>query len=332
MIVLNNLSKKFKSKDTEVYAIKDINLKIENQDIFGIIGLSGAGKSTLIRCMNLLEIPTSGDVIVDGQNLVELSKKDLLKARQSIGMIFQQFNLFMQRTVLDNVCFPLELAGMSKSQARKKAYELLEIVELTDKKTAYPAQLSGGQKQRVAIARALATNPKVLLCDEATSALDPTTTQSILKLLKNINQTLGVTIVIITHEMSVIEEVCQKVAVIHKSTIVESGEVSEIFSNPQSDIAKKLIFSEKYPEIDFKKENKGKNIRVIFDGVSSFEPVISNMVLECKYPVNIIHADTRSIDGKCIGQMILQLPEDELVQKRMFAFLKENNVEFTEVV
>lgn len=243
MIKMVHLSKTYKTKKGNVPALHDINLHIERGDIFGIIGLSGAGKSTLVRCMNFLEIPTSGEVIFAGQSLGALSRKELRQARQSMSMIFQQFNLLMQRNALQNVCFPLEIAGMKKAEAKIRAKELLELVGLGDRWDAYPAQLSGGQKQRVAIARALATNPKVLLCDESTSALDPTTTTSILKLLKEINQTMGVTIVIITHEMAVIEEICQKVAIIHQSAIAEEGLVTDIFSNPQEEITKELISS-----------------------------------------------------------------------------------------
>ena len=201
-------------------AVKNISFSIEKGDIFGIIGLSGAGKSTLVRCLNLLEKPTEGNIYIDGKNLVELTPKELRKERQDIGMIFQHFNLLMQRNVLDNICFPLEIAGVSKKEARKRALELLEIVGLSEKAKAYPVQLSGGQKQRVAIARVLANNPKILLCDEATSALDPQTTKSILKLLKEINQKYGITIVVITHEMSVIQEICSKVAVLHHGSLL----------------------------------------------------------------------------------------------------------------
>lgn len=242
MIGLINLSKTYSGKGTKVEAIKNINLTINKGDIFGIIGLSGAGKSTLVRCINFLEKPTTGQVIFDGKDLGRLSEKELLKTRHSIGMIFQGFNLFSQRTALKNVCYPLEITGVKKKEAKKRARELLKVVGLSDRESSYPSQLSGGQKQRVAIARALATNPKVLLCDEATSALDPNTTSQILELLKEISHSLGVTIVIITHEMKVIEQICNRVAVIDKSEIVETGEVKEVFLKPKSQIAKELIF------------------------------------------------------------------------------------------
>ncbi|MBE5961653.1 MAG: ATP-binding cassette domain-containing protein, partial [Lachnospiraceae bacterium] len=241
---------------------------------------------------------------------------------------FQQFNLLMQRTALDNICFPLEIAGMKKKEARKKAMELLKTVGLEDRAKAYPAQLSGGQKQRVAIARALATNPKVLLCDEATSALDPTTTRSILALLKEINQKFGITIIVITHEMAVIEEICQRVAIIDQSKIAEMGNVIDVFARPQSEIAKKLVFNEVGKEVEI---TQGNTYRIIFDGRSSFEPIISNLVMECKTPVNILHADTRNIDGNAVGQMVIQVPEGEMVTSRVLGFLESHNVKFEEV-
>ncbi|MGN1098122.1 MAG: methionine ABC transporter ATP-binding protein [Clostridia bacterium] len=242
MIKIENLSKVFKTKDGDFTALQDINLEIAKNDIFGIIGLSGAGKSTLVRCMNMLEVPTEGKVFVDGIDITKLRRRDLLMLRREIGMIFQSFNLLMQRNVADNVAFPLELGGgMDKAQRKARVMELLEIVGLADKAAAYPAQLSGGQRQRVAIARALATKPKILLCDEATSALDAMTTRSILKLLKDINRTMGVTIVVITHEMNVVQSICNRVAVIDNSRIVEMGNTEDVMFNPQSEIAKKLI-------------------------------------------------------------------------------------------
>ena len=241
IVRIRGLNKTFCGRAGEVVALDGIDLDIRRGEIFGIIGLSGAGKSTLVRCINFLETPTAGSVTVDGQELGRLSKKQLLEARRSMGMIFQQFNLLQQRTALQNVCFPLEIAGAKKAEAEARARELLETVGLRDREDNYPSQLSGGQQQRVAIARALATSPKILLCDEATSALDPTTTRSILALLKEINQTLGITIIVITHEMAVIEEICQRVAIIDASHIVESGPVDQVFTRPQSAMAKQLI-------------------------------------------------------------------------------------------
>ena len=242
IIKVENLTKTFTSKSGNVEAVRNVNFEVEKGDIFGIIGLSGAGKSTLVRCLNLLEKPTGGKVIVNGKDLTKLSEKELRKERQNIGMIFQHFNLLMQRNVLGNVCFPMEIAGIKKNEAKKRAYELLKIVGLEDKAAAYPAQLSGGQQQRVAIARVLANNPDILLCDEATSALDPQTTKSILELLKKINREEGITIVIITHSMSVVKEICNNVAVLENGVAVEIEKTDELFKNPKTDIAKKLVY------------------------------------------------------------------------------------------
>ena len=306
IVRIRSLNKTFTGRAGKVTALDGIDLDIRRGEIFGIIGLSGAGKSTLVRCINFLEKPTAGTVTVDGQELGSLSKKQLLEARRSMGMIFQQFNLLQQRTALQNICFPLEI----------------------DRAGNYPSQLSGGQQQRVAIARALATSPKILLCDEATSALDPTTTRSILALLKEINRTLGITIIVITHEMAVIEEICQRVAIIDSSRIAEVGAVDDVFTRPQSAMAKQLI----YPDGKRRALATGKRYcRIVFDGNSSFEPVVSNMVLECKAPVNIMFADTKNIDGKAYGQMILQLPEDERAAKRALAYLETQNVHTEEV-
>ncbi len=242
MYKLENLSKEFHEKENSIAAVKNVNLHIEKGEIFGIIGFSGAGKSTLVRCLNLLEVPTSGKVIFNGKNLMEISQTELRKYRQKIGMIFQSFNLLAQRNIVDNVCYPLEIAGVKKKEARKKALALLKLVGIEEKAKNYPSQLSGGQKQRVAIARALATDPDVLLCDEATSALDPITTTAILELLKEINQKLGVTIIIITHEMKVVQQICDSVAVMSEGTIVEQGAVKEIFATPESEITKRLVW------------------------------------------------------------------------------------------
>ena len=328
IIQTKGLCKAFGKGEEQVWALRDIDLEVRQGEILGVIGLSGAGKSTLVRCLNLLERPTAGQVFFVGRELSALSKKELLKSRQSIGMIFQQFNLLMQRNALKNVCFPLELAGVPKAQAEARARELLEIVGLAERAEAYPSQLSGGQKQRVAIARALATNPQVLLCDEATSALDPTTTRSILELLKRINQELGITIVVITHEMSVIEEICHRVAIIDQSRVAEVGPVTEVFIQPKSQIARQLVFPEERHERHF----TGRRLcRIVFDGRSSFEPVIANMVLECRAPINIMFADTRDIDGKAIGQMVVQLPEEELIAARMLRYLSEQGITYEEV-
>lgn len=323
MIQVENLCKRFETKGGTVEAAKNISFSIEKGEIFGIIGLSGAGKSTLVRCLNLLERPTSGTVKVNGKNLTELSEKELRKERQKIGMIFQHFNLLMQRTALDNVCFPMEIAGIGKAEARKKALEYLRIVGLEEKALSYPSQLSGGQKQRVAIARVLASDPQILLCDEATSALDPQTTKAILELIKEINRDYGITVVVITHEMSVVQEICDKVAVLERGSLVETGTVEELFRNPKTDEARKLVFSGR-TQI---KEMKGKRlVRVTFREKSSFEPVIANLVLTYRTPVNILYADTKNINGQAQGEMILQLPELEEVADKMIQYLKDINM------
>ena len=328
MIQVENLCKRFNTKGGTVEAAKNISFSIEKGEIFGIIGLSGAGKSTLVRCLNLLERPTSGTVRVNGKNLTELSEKELRKERQKIGMIFQHFNLLMQRTALDNVCFPMEIAGIKKAEARKKALEYLKIVGLEEKALSYPSQLSGGQKQRVAIARVLASDPQILLCDEATSALDPQTTKAILELIKEINRDYGITVVVITHEMSVVQEICDKVAVLERGALVETGTVEELFRNPKTDEAKKLVFSGR-TQIQ---EMKGKRlVRVTFQEKSSFEPVIANLVLTYRTPVNILYADTKNINGQAQGEMILQLPEIEEVANKMIQYLSDTHMGVEEV-
>ena len=328
MIQVENLCKRFNTKGGTVEAAKNISFSIEKGEIFGIIGLSGAGKSTLVRCLNFLERPTSGTVRVNGKNLTELSEKELRKERQKIGMIFQHFNLLMQRTALDNVCFPMEIAGIKKAEARKKALEYLKIVGLEEKALSYPSQLSGGQKQRVAIARVLASDPQILLCDEATSALDPQTTKAILELIKEINRDYGITVVVITHEMSVVQEICDKVAVLERGALVETGTVEELFRNPKTDEAKKLVFSGR-TQIQ---EMKGKRlVRVTFQEKSSFEPVIANLVLTYRTPVNILYADTKNINGQAQGEMILQLPEIEEVANKMIQYLRDTNMGVEEV-
>lgn len=328
IIQIENLNKTFGIGEGAVVALDSINLSIREGEIFGIIGLSGAGKSTLVRCINLLEKPTAGSVVFDGNDITHLSDRELRHVRQSIGMIFQGFNLLMQRTALENICFPLELAKVPRREAKARARELLQMVGLSDKEKAYPAQLSGGQKQRVAIARALATGPKVLLCDEATSALDPTTTQSILALLKELNQKLGVTVVIITHEMKVIEQICNRVAIIDNSHIEEMGTVDEVFRHPKTMSAKRLIFPRgEYVE---KTTENGKFLRVVFEGSSADRPIIANMILKCGAPVSIVFANTQNIDGKIFGHMILQLPENPEIVRQMLACLDVDNITYEE--
>ena len=320
MIKLEHISKTFGDTGDGVHAVKDVSLEIGDGEIFGIIGFSGAGKSTLVRCINLLERPTSGTVTVDGQELTALSEKELRQARKKISMIFQGFNLLMQRTCLKNVCFPMELSGVPKAQAEKKALELLDLVGLKEKASAYPAQLSGGQKQRVAIARALATDPKVLLCDEATSALDPTTTNSILALLKELNQKLGVTVVIITHQMSVIEEICTRVAILDGGEVAEEGRVEDIFAHPATDAARRLV----YPGgVSAKQYPAGtRAVRVSFNGGRVYDPLIASLAIDCGVKVTILGADTRTIDGKAFGTMLLLLPDDSNEAAKALSYIR----------
>lgn len=328
IIRVENISRTFQAGNGQVEAVKNISFAIEKGEIFGIIGLSGAGKSTLVRCLNLLERPNEGSIFIDGKDMMNLSQAELRRERQDIGMIFQHFNLLMQRNVIDNICFPLEIAGVSRGEARKRAEELLEIVGLSEKAKAYPAQLSGGQKQRVAIARVLANNPKILLCDEATSALDPQTTKSILKLIKEINRDYGITVIVITHEMAVIQEICSRVAVLDHGSMVEEGTVEELFRAPKTEEAKKLILNE-FRHI--KEMRSERMIRVTFGGSSAFEPFIGNAVLEYKTPLNILYANTKTINGNAEGEMILQLPESQEIADRMIEYFKENNLGVEEV-
>ena len=328
MIQLQNVSKVFSTKDRSVEAVKDISLNIEKGVIFGIIGLSGAGKSTLVRCINFLEKPTSGSVIFEGVDLASLKHSALLEKRRSMSMIFQGFNLLSQRTALKNVCFPLEIAGIPKKTAIEKARGLLKLVGLEERENAYPSQLSGGQKQRVAIARALASDPQVLLCDEATSALDPTTTTAILELLKRINRDLGVTIIVITHEMKVVEQICNKVAVLDNGELVECGYVKDVFTSPKTAKAKELILPKGK---SVKKMQGGKVIRIVFDGQAASEPVISNLTIECQTAVNILQADTKAIEEKAYGEMLIELPLDETSSARVLGYLKDRKIHFEEV-
>lgn len=327
MIRLEQVSKTFVQKNKETEAVKNINLTIEDGSIFGIIGSSGAGKSTLVRCLNLLERPTGGKVFIDDTELTTLGNAALREARRKIGMVFQQFNLLSQRNALKNVCYPLEIAGTNKKEAKERAIELLKLVGLEDRMYHYPEQLSGGQKQRVAIARALATQPKYLLCDEATSALDPNTTNSILDLLKEINEKLGVTIIVITHEMRVVEKICTHVAVLNEGEIVEQGSVQEVFLSPKTKVAQEMI----YPQKKFDNRTyQGKVFRLVFGGQASSEPVVANLVLKCHIPVNILGAGTEDIGGKAYGQMLLEFPQDEAVIALAKEYLDSIGVHYEE--
>ena len=307
IIEIRHLSKIFGSGENQVAALQDVSVQVQSGEIFGIIGLSGAGKSTLVRCINLLEHPNEGAVLFHGKDLTNLKERDLRMQRRKISMIFQSFNLLDQRTSLDNICFPLELAGVSKKDARKRAMELLEIVGLPDKANAYPVQLSGGQKQRIAIARALASDPEVLLCDEATSALDPTTTDSILKLLQKINKERGITVIIITHQMSVIEQICHRVAILDAGQVAEIGEVERVFANPQSAAGRRLVSPEM--ALPFTAAD-GPIARIAFNGNASEEPIIASVAMDLGLKVSIMGADTRNIDGKAFGTMLISLPAD----------------------
>ncbi|MBQ1619611.1 MAG: ATP-binding cassette domain-containing protein [Oscillospiraceae bacterium] len=327
MIEIKNLSKTYRTADGAVEALSDVSLTIPDGDIFGIIGMSGAGKSTLVRCINMLERPTEGSVVIDGVDMGALDDKQLRRARQDITMIFQGFNLLMQRTCLDNVCFPLKLSGLAGEKAwrKQRAMELLELVGLADKANVYPAQLSGGQQQRVAIARALATNPKVLLCDEATSALDPTTTSSILELIRSINERTGITVIIITHQMSVVESVCRHVAILDGGKVAETGEVGEVFSRPTSAAARRLVFPESDTASLIAAEGGERLIRVVFNGLEATgQPLIARMAVEKGITANITYASTRSIENKTYGSMLLGISGGEDAVREAIEYLTQS--------
>ena len=318
IIQIRHLSKIFGSGDNQVAALHDVTLEVNPGEIFGIIGLSGAGKSTLVRCINLLEHPNEGAVLFHGKDLTHLKEKELRMQRRKISMIFQSFNLLDQRNCLDNICFPLELAGVSKKDARKRAMELLETVGLPDKAEAYPVQLSGGQKQRIAIARALASNPEVLLCDEATSALDPKTTDQILQLLQKINRERGITVIIITHQMSVIEQICHQVAILDAGRVAEIGAVEEVFRNPKSKAGRRLVSpNSALPETEW----DCPVARVAFNGSMTEEPVIATLAIKKQIAVSILGADTRNVDGKSFGTMLISLPEDITQRREVLDYL-----------
>ena len=318
IIDIVNLSKTFGSGEGQVAALNDVSISVQPGEIFGIIGLSGAGKSTLVRCINLLERPDSGQILFHGQDLIHLKEKELRRQRRKISMIFQSFNLLDQRTSLDNICFPLELTGVPRKEARRRAMELLELVGLPDKAGAYPVQLSGGQKQRIAIARALASDPEVLLCDEATSALDPKTTREVLRLIQDINARLGITVIIITHDMSVIEEICGRVAILNHGKVAEIGAVAEVFSNPKTEAGRRLVYPDGLP---FELQ-EGRVIRIAFNGGTAYQPLIASLAIDCGVIVNILGADTRNIDGKAFGTMLLGLPESEAEATKALAYIQ----------
>ncbi|MCR4640828.1 MAG: ATP-binding cassette domain-containing protein [Lachnospiraceae bacterium] len=330
-IEIRHLTKRFEAEEHTLTALDDVNLSIASGMVYGIIGMSGAGKSTLVRSINFLEKPSEGQVLIDGVDLSSLTAKQLRKERSRIGMIFQGFNLLEQKNVIDNVCFPMRLAGIKKKEAYAKARKLLKTVALEEKEKEYPSRLSGGQKQRVAIARALATDPKILLCDEATSALDPQTAGSILRLLKEINEKLKLTIVIITHQMNVVTEICERVAIVENGKLVEEGPVERIFEAPQTDAARELISGTKEAYMPLEEAENGTPVRIVFRENSSFEPLIANTILKFGTPINILKADTRNVNGKAKGEMILGLPGDKEKREAIIRYFRERGLTVTEV-
>ena len=329
IVELRGLSKTFGAGAEQVAALQQVSLAVEPGEIFGIIGLSGAGKSTLVRCINLLERPDEGQVLFHGQDLTAMSTKQLRQVRRKISMIFQSFNLLEQRTALDNICVPLELEGVPKAKAKQRARELLEIVGLPDKAKAYPVQLSGGQKQRIAIARALASDPEVLLCDEATSALDPQTTNSILNLLQTISRERGITVILITHQMSVIEQICNRVAILDSGVVAEIGDVEQVFSNPQSAAGRRLVS----PDVALPLSTwVGPVARIAFNGNTSEEPIIAEVAMEKGIKLSILGADTRNVDGKAFGTMLVSLPEDAEKKQEVLDYLNHFDGVTAEVI
>ncbi len=328
LIQIRELSKVYSTPEGEVVALDRVSLDVRKGEIYGVIGMSGAGKSTLIRCINRLDVPTGGEVLYRGQDVLKMSRPDLLKLRRKVSMIFQQFNLLMQRTVGENVRYPLEIAGLPRREADKRVMELLEIVGLQDRAKAYPAQLSGGQRQRVAIARALASQPEVLLSDEATSALDPMTTQAILNLLKDINRRLGITVILITHEMAVIRQICDRVTILDGGRIAEEGTVDEVFMHTKSEAGRRLFGNA--PQVP-EDEPQGPAIRLVFDGSSVDRPIIATAVKELGIMINILSADMKQIGGKTYGQMLIRMPDDEGTRRKLADFLTQENIAFKEV-
>lgn len=330
MIELVDVCKEYKNAKDMVVALNNISLSIDRGEIFGIIGLSGAGKSTLLRCMNRLEEPTSGKILINGLDITKLEGIHLRQMRKRMGMIFQHFNLLMNSTVYENIAFPIRLSGDSKAAIDKRVNELLEVVELTDKKESYPAQLSGGQKQRVGIARALANKPDIILSDEATSALDPTTTESILKLLKNINREFGITMVVVTHEMSVIKQLCDRVAVIENSVVVEQGRVVDLFSNPMTQTSRRFLkdMIAKLPEgILLQDDNPNEEVlRISFLGDDAGKPFISHIVREYDITANIIAGNIESIQGMQVGSLIVKISGESANIAHAIDYLSGNNV------
>ncbi|MCD8916499.1 ATP-binding cassette domain-containing protein [Staphylococcus simulans] len=338
MIEFKDVNKTFRKRSTEIQALKDVSFTVERQEIFGVIGYSGAGKSTLIRLVNKLEDATSGDIIVDGHNINQYNKKELRKVKKNIGMIFQHFNLLNSKTVFNNVAMPLILEGKKKQYIQAKVEEMLDFVGLADKGSQYPNELSGGQKQRVAIARALVTDPKILLCDEATSALDPATTDSILRLLKRVNQTFDVTILLITHEMSVIQQICDKVAVMEQGSVIELGSVLDVFSHPKTKTAKSFVSTVISTDISDKMihqlptdDNNYLDVKVYLEGSQLGLSVIQTLIKDFKLDVNVIYASMSDIQDTSVGYLTLRIKGSDEEKQRAFDYLKQNNIEFEEV-
>lgn len=328
-IELQNVKKVYPVTGGEVVALDNISLKIRKGDIFGIIGLSGAGKSTLIRCINRLDTPTEGKILIDGQNVPDMSKQQLRQMRRKVSMIFQQFNLLMQQTVAKNIAYPMECIGVPRAKINARVKELLEVVGLESKAKAYPAQLSGGQRQRVAIARALASDPEVLLCDEATSALDPMTTQAILRLLQKINREMGITIVVITHEMAVIRQICTHVAILDGGVIAEEGSVDDVFTHTRSEAGKRLfgiVASENHEQVQEKPA-----IRIVFNGETIAEPIVADLILHLGVPLSIRSADVHTLNGAQYGQLLISRPDAPMVCHRAIEYLKERGLTVEEV-
>ena len=331
MINISHLNKTFRLRSGDVCAARDVSLDIHEGEIYGVIGYSGAGKSTLVRCINLLETPDDGEMTINGATVVirggrvflreggaekPASERQLNALRRGIGMIFQQFNLLDRSTVADNIAYPLRYTGMSRADIDARVRELLALVDLTDKADVYPSQLSGGQKQRVAIARALATSPKVLVCDEATSALDPKTTHAILELIRDINRQLGITVIVITHQMSVVQEICNRVAILEHGEVVEEGEVSEVFSNPRAEATRNLVYPDMADGVSLG-EPGGQRVRIIFNGaLAAKTPLLARMAMECGIAASILSASTRSVGDRAYGYMLLEIPggPDELAR------------------
>ena len=330
LIEVRDLRKVYPVPGGEVVALDKINLSIDRGQIYGIIGMSGAGKSTLIRCMNRLDTPTEGQILLDGQDILAMNGKQLMQMRRKVSMIFQQFNLLMQKTVARTVRYPLEIAGVPKAKANERVKELLKIVELEGKADAYPIQLSGGQRQRVAIARALASNPEVLLCDEATSALDPMTTQSILSLLQDINKRLGITIVLITHEMAVIRQICTRVAILDGGRIAEEGTVDDVFVHTRSAAGRRL-FGIVPSQQEEQASPEKPALRIVFDDGRENQPIIAGLVKRCGVEVNILSADIKRIGGKSYGQMLIEMPENTETRQKIMEFLTREGLTVKEV-